>query len=165
MLEVVTLTGDMWDAETDWSALAARAVEAALKASAQAELLTAPFTAEVSIKLTDDAEVQGLNAAYRGKDKPTNVLSFPMVQLDLLAALANSDDGEVLLGDIVLARETCAREAEEKAISFNHHLAHLIVHGTLHLIGHDHEEGEVEAEHMEELEVKALASMGIANPY
>jgi phosphate starvation-inducible PhoH-like protein len=114
--------------------------------------------------VTDDAEVRSLNAQYRHKDTPTNVLSFPMVQPDLLETLANSDDGEALLGDIVLARETCAREAEEKGIAFADHAAHLIAHGTLHLLGYDHME-EHEAEEMEAMEVRALASIGITDPY
>ena len=109
-------------------------------------------------------EVQDLNTNYRGKDKPTNVLSFPMVQPDLLQSLENSDDGEALLGDIILARETCAREAEDKGVSMAQHATHLIAHGTLHLLGYDHE-NEPDAERMEELEVKALATLGLANPY
>jgi probable rRNA maturation factor len=119
---------------------------------------------EVSVRLTDDAEVQTLNREYRHKDKPTNVLSFPMVQPDLLEGLANSDDGEVLLGDIVLARETCAREAEEKSVTFADHATHLIVHGTLHLLGYDHQ-GDSEAEAMEALERAILATLGIDDPY
>jgi probable rRNA maturation factor len=114
--------------------------------------------------LTSDTEVQTLNRAYRGKDKPTNVLSFPMVQQDLLVAMANTDDGEVLLGDIVLAAGVCAREAEEKGISVTDHAAHLIVHGTFHLLGYDHMV-EAEAEEMEALETRALASIGIGDPY
>src|SRR5690606_12136364 len=96
--------------------------------------------------------------------RPTNVLSFPQVQADLLDTLSNSDDGEILLGDIVLARETCTREAAEKAVSVADHATHLIVHGTLHLVGYDHLDDPA-ADAMEALEVKALASLGIANPY
>lgn len=92
------------------------------------------------------------------------MLSFPQVQADLLDTLSNSDDGEILLGDIVLARETCAREATEKAVSIADHATHLIVHGTLHLVGYDHLDDPA-ADAMEALEVKALASLGIANPY
>jgi len=92
------------------------------------------------------------------------VLSFPMVQLDLIGALANTDDGEVLLGDIILAQETCAREAEERGISLADHATHLIVHGTLHLIGHDHED-DAQAETMEALEIRALETLGLADPY
>jgi probable rRNA maturation factor len=108
--------------------------------------------------------VQALNRDYRHKDKPTNVLSFPMIDRDDFAALANTDDGEVLLGDIMLAYQTCAREAEEKGIALAAHATHLALHGMLHLLGHDHVE-EAEAGIMEALEVKALANLGIDNPY
>ena len=118
----------------------------------------------MAIRLTDDDEVQTLNAQYRAKDKPTNVLSFPMVQPDLLDSLANTDDGEALLGDIVLAHGVCTREAAEKGISVTDHAMHLIVHGTFHLLGYDHQ-GEAEAEAMEALETQALASIGLADPY
>src|SRR5690606_37362135 len=104
------------------------------------------------------------NASYRDKDKPTNVLSFPMVQPDLLGGLNNSDDGEVLLGDIILAHGVCTREAADKDVLPATHASHLIVHGTLHLLGFDHiDDGEAEA--MEEIERAALATIGIADPY
>ena len=119
---------------------------------------------EATIALSSDERVRTLNLAYRGQDKPTNVLSFPQVQPDLLETMSNSDDGEILLGDIVLARETCVREAAEKGVSVADHATHLIVHGTLHLVGYDHVDDHG-AEAMEALEVKALASLGIANPY
>jgi probable rRNA maturation factor len=129
------------------------------------EMLTYPVTVEISIRLTTDAEVQTLNAQYRHKDKPTNVLSFPMVQADLLDTIdQNSDDGEVLLGDIVLAYGVCAAEAEERGISIEQHATHLIVHGTLHLLGYDHLEDR-EAEAMEAIEIDALAALGLADPY
>ena len=115
--------------------------------------------------LSDDAEVQTLNRDYRGKDKPTNVLSFPMVQPDLLGAVANTDDGEVLLGDIVLAWETVAREAAEKSLAPADHARHLIVHGTLHLLGYDHEQGDAGAAAMEDIERAACARLGLADPY
>jgi len=109
--------------------------------------------------------VQTLNRQYRQKDKPTNVLSFPMVQADLLDTIdQNSDDGEVLLGDIVLAHGVCAAEAAERAISLEDHATHLIVHGTLHLLGYDHMEDH-EAEAMERIETDALAALGLADPY
>ena len=164
MLEVITDRGLAWSPDTDWSALADKAVRAALLQTPEAELLDKDMAVEVSVKLSDDAEVQQLNAAYRGKDAPTNVLSFPMVQRDLIGALDNTDDGEVLLGDIILAQQTCAREAQERGISLADHATHLIVHGTLHLIGHDHEE-EIAANEMEALEIEALATLGLKDPY
>ena len=119
---------------------------------------------ELTIRLVDEPEGRDLNHTWRQKDYATNVLSFPQVQDDLLVGLANSDDGEILLGDIVLARETCVREAEEKGISIVDHATHLIVHGALHLVGYDHMD-DASAGAMEALEVKALASLGLANPY
>ena len=164
MLDVAVQPGPDWSADEDWETLGTKAVILALEHSLHADWLTRPLCIEVAIRLTDDDEVQSLNAQYRGKDKPTNVLSFPMVQPDLLGALANTDDGEALLGDIVLAYGVCAREAEEKGISVVDHATHLIVHGTFHLLGYDHQ-GEAEAEAMEALETQALASIGLADPY
>jgi probable rRNA maturation factor len=149
----------------DWETLAASAVSAAFAQSPHGALAARAATIETSVRLTDDAEVQTLNRDYRGKDKPTNVLSFPMVQADLLEGLANSDDGEVLLGDIVLAAETCIREAGEKAWPLHAYIQHLIVHGLYHLLGFDHETGETAAAAMEALESAACAALGLPDPY
>jgi probable rRNA maturation factor len=163
MIEVAVQAEPMW-AGDGWEALATEAVLAAFRHSPYAELADAEESIEVSVRFADDAEVQALNAAYRGKDKPTNVLSFPMVQRDLLDGLANTDDGEVLLGDIILAHGVCAHEAGEKGVSAAVHATHLVVHGTLHLLGFDHE-GDSEAEAMEAIERSALSWLGIADPY
>ncbi len=164
MLTVETYAATPWPDSLDWDARSAEAVSAALALTPYAGLADAAPLVEVSVRLTDDAEVHQLNRDFRGKDKPTNVLSFPQVQEDLLEGLANSDNGEILLGDIVLARETCTREAEEKGIALADHATHLIVHGALHLVGYDHMD-DASAHAMEALEVKALASLGLANPY
>lgn len=164
MLEIALSGEESWPEQTDWTTLSERAIRAAFTQTPHNELTTLDVCVEISLRFTNDAEVQTLNRDYRHKDKPTNVLSFPMIAEDLLETLSNSDDGEVLLGDIVLARETCAREADEKNIPFADHAAHLIVHGTLHLLGYDHME-EHEAEEMEEMEVRALAGIGITDPY
>jgi probable rRNA maturation factor len=164
MFDLLLDAGPMWPGETDWQALADAAARAALIQVPQGELLTKAATIEVSVKLSDDAEIQALNRDFRGKDKPTNVLSFPMIQPDLIEAIDMGDDGETLLGDIILAHETCAREAAEKGIGLADHVSHLIVHGMLHLIGHDHEE-EAEAIAMEAIETRALESLGLADPY
>lgn len=111
---------------------------------------------EVSVVLTDDAEQRELNHQWRGFDKSTNVLSFP--QIEPFAPVSG------LLGDITLARETVAKEAEEMGISFEAHFTHLVVHGFLHLLGYDHIE-EDEATEMESLETRILATLGIADPY
>jgi probable rRNA maturation factor len=158
-------TGEEWDSSTDWSALAERAVRASVAASASAEVIEAPLFVEVSVKFTDDAEVHALNSSYRSKDKPTNVLSFPMVEPEMIEQIARSGPGELLLGDIVLAHGVCSREAEEKGITVDAHATHLVVHGTLHLLGYDHESGDGDAEAMEQVERAALTTLGIADPY
>ena len=117
----------------------------------------------------DDAAVRVLNARYRGKDAPTNVLSFPaagpVVGPDFGPAIGPGAEGETHpLGDIVLARETVMREAVEQAVDFSHHVTHLIVHGVLHLLGYDHGV-DAEAEEMEALEIEILSELGIDNPY
>jgi probable rRNA maturation factor len=164
MLEIALIRESPWP-EHDWDALADRAVRAAIDLTPHGELLTIPATVEISLRLTSDDEVHTLNQQYRHKDKPTNVLSFPMVQADLLETVTqNSDDGEVLLGDIVLAHGVCAIEAAERNIAIETHATHLIVHGVLHLLGYDHITDH-EAEAMEAIETDALASLGIADPY
>ncbi|WP_134500963.1 rRNA maturation RNase YbeY [Microvirga pakistanensis] len=141
-----------WEGIPDVEALARKAAEAALAVSDEAD---GDF--DVSVMLTDDAQIRELNRTWRGKDKPTNVLSFP-------APEQPGATGPRHLGDIALAYETLMRESEEESKELAHHFAHLIVHGVLHLLGYDHEV-EAEAEVMEALEVKALASLGIADPY
>jgi probable rRNA maturation factor len=153
-----------WSKDQDWQAQANGAVAEAFAVASHGALAAAPFTLSLSISLSTDDEVQVLNAQWRGKDKPTNVLSFPMLERDELDALANTECGEVLLGDMILAHGVCVAEAAEKGIALTDHVTHLIIHGTLHLLGYDHID-DAEAEHMEALEVKALASLGLANPY
>ena len=108
----------------------------------------------VVVLLTDDAGVQRLNATWRGLDKPTNVLSFP----------APEGNPSGALGDIAIAYETTAREAGEEKMPLAHHLSHLVVHGFLHLVGHDHD-NDREAEAMEQLEREILAKLGVPDPY
>ena len=113
----------------------------------------------------DDAAVRVLNARYRGKDAPTNVLSFPAAGPVIEPYIGPDAEGETRpLGDIVLARETVMREAVEQAVDFSHHVTHLIVHGVLHLLGYDHGV-DAEAEEMEALEIEILSELGIDNPY
>ena len=165
MIHIELTREEPWPADTDWDALAVRAARAAIERTPHGELITTAATVEISIRLTSDDEVHQLNAQYRQKDRPTNVLSFPMVQPDLIATVSqNSDDGELLLGDIVMAHGVCAREAMEKGVGIDEHATHLLVHGTLHLLGYDHM-GDEEAESMEDIERQALASLGIADPY
>jgi len=164
MIDVAVQTEPGWP-DADWEALATACAAAAIQRTPFAALAATPASIEIAVRMTDDDEVRVLNRDYRQKDKPTNVLSFPMIQSDLIESVtANSDDGEVLLGDIVLARGMCEREAAERDISVEHHAQHLIVHGVLHLLGYDHQ-GDAEAEGMEAIERDALASLGIADPY
>ena len=165
MIVVESDVSEDWDSSIDWAQLAQAAVRAAVAQSDLAGLLASGLAAEVSVRFTSDDEVKGLNAAWRGKDKATNVLSFPMIEPDQLASLARAADGEALLGDIVLAHGICSAEAVAKGVATCTHAAHLVVHGTLHLLGLDHETGEGEAEAMEAAERRALAGLGIADPY
>jgi len=144
----------------DWSGLAERAAGAA--AAVAPELANPRLSA--SLLFTGDAEVHALNLEWRGRDKPTNVLSFPMLTRDELLALAQDGPPE-LLGDVALAHETCAREAQEKGVSLADHAAHLIVHGLLHLAGHDHVGCDTQAAAMERLEIAALEKLAIPDPY
>ncbi|CCQ75710.1 rRNA maturation RNase YbeY [Magnetospira sp. QH-2] len=113
---------------------------------------------EASLVLADDETVRGLNLDYRGRDAPTNVLSFA----DLDAGQAGK--GPKMLGDVIIALETTVREAKEQQKSFADHFSHLVVHGMLHLLGFDHEDNE-EADVMERLETELLAGLGIMDPY
>ena len=149
-----------WPESAELAEQAETAAEAVC--SVAPELANARLSA--SLLFTDDSEVHTLNREWRDRDKPTNVLSFPMLEREELLELA-VDGPPVLLGDIALARETCAREATEKGVPLDHHATHLIVHGLLHLAGHDHVHSDEEAEAMEALEIAALAKMGIPDPY
>ena len=163
MLEVAIEADGEWDSSTGWDELARAAAAAAIAESAFPQLTGSERTVELSIRLAGDDEVHALNSEWRGKDKPTNVLSFPMMEVEELAKAA-SPGPELMLGDIILARGVCAAEAAEKAISIEDHATHLMVHGTLHLLGYDHMD-EDSAGDMEAREVRALARLGIADPY
>jgi probable rRNA maturation factor len=113
--------------------------------------------AEMAITLADDATVRAANLAWRGLDKPTNVLSFPAANPGKLATAP-------MLGDVIIAFETLAREAEDEGKAIGDHFIHLVVHGTLHLLGFDHVVP-AEAEQMEALETAILAELGVADPY
>ena len=164
ILDVAIEADAEWDSSIAWGPLAERAAHAAVAESAFPQLADTPRAVEIALRLTSDAEVRSLNAQWRGKDKPTNVLSFPMAEPDELADPGSANGPELMLGDIVLAQGVCATEAAEKAILIADHAAHLMVHGTLHLLGYDHGD-DAAAEDMEARETRALARLGIANPY
>ena len=165
MLIEIAFEDPRWDA-AGLEPLAQRACAAALR-----HLGREPALFEISMLACDDARIRTLNAEFRGKDKPTNVLSWPAWDLSAETPGAlpeppepgTAEDPEGL-GDMALAYETCAREAADQGKSFDDHVTHLVVHSLLHLLGYDHET-DADAEVMEETEVAILAHLGIADPY
>ena len=142
----VVINSRLWQAEPGAESVVRRAV-------AETASALSTTAGELAIVLTDDSSIRALNRDWRGKDEPTNVLAFP------------SEPGpHRLLGDIVIAYETLAREARSERKSFDHHLAHLAVHGFLHLCGYDHE-SDRQAATMERLESAILARLGVPDPY
>ncbi len=151
----VTISHSGWrDSLPEAAECAVAATAAAWRAAGE----TPGARAEISLLLTDDAAVQTLNARHRAQDKPTNVLSFPLEEHPV------SSSEPWLVGDVVLACETVNREARAQGKPMADHFRHLVVHGILHLLGYDHETDE-DAAVMEKLEVEALASLGVADPY
>ena len=163
MLEIAVEADEEWDSSRSWERLVRDAAEAAIAESAFPELASSSRSFELSVRLAGDEEVRVLNSEWRGKDRPTNVLSFPMLTENELRD-ANVAGPEMLLGDIILARGICEAEAAEKGVSIDQHASHLLVHGTLHLLGYDHHDDR-EAADMEQREIRALGRLGIANPY
>jgi probable rRNA maturation factor len=145
----IVIASERWQAAPEAEKVIRRAV-------AEAACAVSTTTGELAIVLTDDSAICALNRDWRGKDEPTNVLSFP--------AAEPQPDAPVLLGDIVIAYETSAREALAEGKPFMHHLAHLAVHGFLHLVGYDHETDK-QADAMETLEATVLARLDVPNPY
>ncbi|RUW27407.1 rRNA maturation RNase YbeY [Mesorhizobium sp. M4B.F.Ca.ET.215.01.1.1] len=150
-IDISIEAGD-WPDEAGLTRLVDRAVAAAFAETG------VDGASELSIVFSDDAHIRTLNAGWRGKDKPTNVLSFPAFPFPKGAPLPP------MLGDIVLAAETVAREAALEDKPLANHITHLVIHGLLHLLGHDHET-DAEAEEMEAIERAALARLAIPDPY
>lgn len=148
----ITIDAGGWDGLENLESLAEGAARAALRACGR------PDTGEISLLLTDDQRLRALNRRFRNKDAPTNVLSFAAASPTAGAGLQGAR------GDIALAFETIAGEAAGDGKTIADHLSHLIIHGTLHLVGYDHENA-ADGDAMEALEISALASLGIANPY
>jgi len=145
----VEIRSPLWEAQPE--------AEPTVRAAMTAAAARVPGDGEMSVLLADDLTVQALNRDWRGIDKPTNVLSFP-------AAAPKATGVPILLGDVAVAFETLDREARAEKKPFLHHLAHLAVHGYLHLLGYDHQT-DSEAEAMEALEREILAAMRIPDPY
>jgi probable rRNA maturation factor len=143
----VLVEGAPWTRAVPGAARLARRAARAAAAAARGQA-----RGEIAVVLADDATLKRLNRDFRGKDKPTNVLSFPL------------GAGGALLGDVVLARETLLAEAARQGKRPDEHLAHLVVHGVLHLFGYDHRRP-AEARRMEALEIKVLRALNVANPY
>lgn len=160
----IVIEAPAWDEDT-LTPLATRAVTAALRHSG-----LEPDDCEITLLACDDARIATLNAEFRGKPQPTNVLSWPAQPLAPPAEGAappppeQGFDGMFELGDIALSHDTCAREAGESGKPFADHLTHLIVHGVLHLLGYDHET-DGDAALMEGLEIEILGILGLDNPY
>jgi probable rRNA maturation factor len=151
----VIVESPLWKAQRGFKAVLQRAI-------GEAAAMAATSGGELAIVLTDDSAIRALNRDWRGKDKPTNVLSFPAPAPS--RTLPGKPGGVRLIGDIVIAYETVEHEARADQRPFRHHLAHLAVHGFLHLVGHDHA-AEAEADAMEALEIAVLARLDIPNPY
>lgn len=155
----IAVEAEDWPPEPALRALSRRALNAA--ADVLADEQHQPFPAqpaELSLVFTDDQSIREINAQWRRQDKPTNVLSFPAFPVS---------PGKLpgpMLGDIVVARETLERESAELGKSFEDHLTHLLVHGFLHLFGYDHL-NDADAQIMEGLETRILASLGLSDPY
>ncbi len=163
MLEIALEADEEWDSSSSWEPLVRKAAAAAIAESAFPQLNETSRHVELSVRLAGDEEVRELNAHWRGKDKPTNVLSFPMAEAYELEQ-SDEDGPAIMLGDLILAHGVCAAEAADKGVSVTEHATHLVVHGTLHLLGYDHQADE-DAADMEAREVRALERLGIANPY
>jgi probable rRNA maturation factor len=147
----VSVEDGIWGCAEEAERLVIQAAEAVVSHLGQEQ-------AEAAILLSSDARVRELNRVYRGADKPTNVLSFPSLAPSLAPGTAR------FLGDIIIAGETVAREAEQEGRPLAHHLQHLVVHGLLHLLGYDHERDD-EAREMEQLEAEILGRIGVPDPY
>lgn len=164
MIEIDIIIGADWDGNIDWYGLSEQSVATAIKYSNYNEIIDIDHIVSISISLSNNDEVHSLNHQYRGKDKPTNILSFPMLHKDELANINQNIIPEILLGDLILSYQICHNEAQEKNIRLTDHFQHLIIHGILHLLGYNHIEDD-DAEKMQSIEIYGLNILGIDNPY
>lgn len=163
-LEIRCEGRDWLEELTDPAMIIGNAADAAMAAVSSGEpggtdIALSDIRPHISVVLSTDEIVRKLNHDFRGKDQPTNVLSFPVEMEELF-----DTQEQAMIGDVILAYETVRREARKAGISVAQHTSHLVVHGVLHLMGYDHNE-EREARAMEELEVEILSTLGIPNPY
>lgn len=155
---------DIIEADTRWQATALEDISTRAEAALAERLGLTADLLEISLLACGDERIAELNGEFRGKASPTNVLSWPAEALTPPALPEAEPDGTLPLGDIALAFETCAREAEAQGQTFDDHVTHLIVHGLLHLLGYDHEIDD-DALRMEALEREILGKLGISDPY
>jgi len=153
----ISIEDERWEA-LNLSNLANDILEAGFR------LLDLPFPVEVSLLAANDARIAELNGTFRGKETPTNVLSWPSEELSIGQGKTPKAPQDPEIGDIALSYETCAQEAKNYDKMMENHVMHLVLHGFLHLLGYDHDTDD-DAKLMEELEVKALETLGIENPY
>ncbi len=164
MLEIALEADDEWDSSRSWEPLVRTAVEAAVAESAFPGLATSDRPVEVSVLLTGDDEVRRAQRGMARARTGRRTCSRFRCWIPTICAHANVAGPELLLGDIVLARGVCSAEAADKGVTVEQHATHLLVHGTLHLLGYDHHD-EPDAADMEAREIRALERLGIANPY
>ncbi len=164
MIEIDLDINPIWQSDIHWFDLSKKSIDEAVKLSDYSFLHEINNNVSISISLSNNDIIHTLNNAYRSKDKPTNILSFPMVERADLGDLIEHPIPEILLGDIILSYDICHAEAKEKGILITHHYQHLIVHGILHLLGYNHIADD-DAEKMQSIEILALKNMGIENPY
>lgn len=151
---------DIEQQSSRWQPSDIRAIKRGIQTALDLQLKKLDRKIVVSIVLTTDKKIQKINAEWRGKNKPTNVLSFPSNALENISDFPK----ELPLGDLVFAYETSAREAKAMAIKLPHHITHLAIHGTLHLLGYGHE-NDRDHRHMVRAELDAMGHLGLANPY
>lgn len=164
MIEIDIIIEPIWGSANDWHALSKRSINKALEYSNYKGLLKTYKHISISISLSNNQQVHALNNQYRSKDKPTNILSFPMLERDELDTIDIIQTPEIMLGDLILAYNICNDEALAQNITLANHFAHLIIHGILHLLQYNHIE-DADADIMQSIEINALRDMGIDNPY
>ena len=164
MIEIDLNRGADWGGDIDWLHLSETCTIKAIENSNYNQLNSLPLKFSISINLSNNVQVHALNKQYRNKDKPTNILSFPMLDQAALESASTNAMPEMLLGDLILSYQLCSLEAEQKNITIIQHFQHLIIHGILHLLGYNHIE-DIDADVMQAIEIKTLNDLGVDDPY